>query len=115
MTCQKRIAAPDAVKVDIMRIFRASLLAVACWLGPSSLAQAQTAPMPEAQETSTILACFHAGQTAIGDLHACARAWLTPKALLLCAPQNAAAGQAGQVACPILPDTADGRTGFNIF
>ncbi len=71
--------------------------------------------MLEAKEASTtILACFHAGQTAVDDLHACARAWLTPEALLLCALQNTAAGRAGHIACPFIPDTADGRAVFDI-
>ncbi len=97
-----------------MWICRALLLAAACWMGMSSFAQAQTASMPEADEASAILACFHAGQTAIGDLHACARAWVTPKALLLCALQNTAAGQADHIACPFISDNAEGQAVFDV-
>ena len=91
-----------------MRFKRASILAFLVWAF-SFAAQAQPAPQSDSDKAPTILACFHAGQTAIRDLRACAQAWLTPKALLLCELQNAEAGKAGPIACPFLPDTPNGR------
>ncbi len=89
-----------------MRFNRALIPALLVW-AVSFAAQAQPAPVSDADKAPTILACFNAGQTAIRDLRACAGAWLTPRALLLCALQNT--GNAGPIACPFLPDTPDGR------
>ena len=75
----------------------------------SEQAQAQPAPQSDSDKAPTILACFNAGQTEIRDLRACAQAWLTPQALLLCALQNSDAGKAAAIACPFLPDTPNGR------
>jgi hypothetical protein len=91
-----------------MRFYRALIPALFFWAF-SFAAYAQPAPQSDSDKAPTILACFNAGQTAIRDLHACAQAWLTPKALLLCALQNAEAGKAGPIACPFLPDTPGGR------
>jgi hypothetical protein len=91
-----------------MRFKRASTLAFLVWAF-SFAAQAQPAPQSDSDKAPTILACFNAGQTAVRDLRACAQVWLTPKALLLCALQNAEAGKAGPIACPFLPDTPNGR------
>jgi hypothetical protein len=91
-----------------MRFNRVLIVALLVW-SASFAAQAQPAPASDADKAPTILACFNAGQTAIRDLRACAQAWLTPKALLLCALQNTDAGKAGSIACPFLPDTANGR------
>ncbi len=91
-----------------MRFNWALILACVVW-AVSFAAEAQPAPASDADKAPTILACFNAGQTAIRDLRACAGAWLTPKALLLCALQNIEAGKADPVACPFLPDTPDGR------
>jgi hypothetical protein len=91
-----------------MRFNRALILAFSVWAF-SFAAHAQPAPASDADKAPTILACFNAGQTAVRDLRACAQAWLTPKALLLCALQNAEAGKAGPIACPFLPDTPNGR------
>ena len=89
-----------------MRFNRALIPALLVW-AVSFAAQAQPAPVSDADKAPTILACSNAGQTAIRDLRACAGAWLTPRALLLCALQNT--GNAGPIACPFLPDTPDGR------
>lgn len=91
-----------------MRFSRALILAFFVWAF-SFAAHAQPAPQSDSDKASTILACFNAGQTAILDLRACAQAWLTPTALLLCALQNTDAGKAGPIACPFLPDTPNGR------
>ncbi len=91
-----------------MRFNRALIPALLVWAF-SFAAQAQPAPQSGSDKAPTILACFNAGQTAIRDLRACAGAWLTPKALLLCALQNTDAGKADAIACPFLPDTPGGR------
>jgi hypothetical protein len=96
-----------------MRFNRAFIPAVLVWAFCFA-AHAQPAPQSESDKAPTILACFNAGQTAIRDLRACAGAWLTPKALLLCALQNTDAAKAGPIACPFLPDTPGGRAILDI-
>jgi len=98
----------------IKSAIRLLLSVIACWSASFSYAPAQTAEPSDADQSATILACFHAGQTAVGDLHACARVWLTPEALALCALQNTSGGQAGHVICPYIRDTADGRAALDV-
>lgn len=93
---------------------RLLLLVSACWSASFSFAPAQTAGVSDADQSATILACFHAGQTAVGDLHACARVWLTPEALVLCALRNTSGRQAEHIICPFIRDTADGRAALDV-
>jgi hypothetical protein len=91
---------------------RALILAVVFWAA-SFAAQAQPVAS-DAEKAPTILACYKAGQTTIQEIRNCAGVWVTPKALLLCALQPTAEGQADHIACPFLPDTAQGRTILDI-